>query len=177
MAPSTFARLVHGDWSTKKEKRWAAEALRTPIGWSVAAPRLVGPTDRFVVNLLEGRQPTLAGFDFPIGLPAEYGRHTGFADFSDAIAHLGSGAWDRFYDVADVRDEISLQRPFYPRVPSPATRPGHLLAALGAEDMNVLRRQCRRRPTAGGSCRHGRAGVGGVDPGTRGMSGPAQGEP
>ena len=144
MTQSSFARLIHADWSTTAAKRWAVRASRDPIGWLVEAPRLVGPLDRFVHDLLEGPQSTLAGFDFPIGLPEAFGRKTEFRSFSEAIEQLGSGAWSRFYEVAETADDISRTRPFYPRVSSSTARQTHLLTALDAADINVLRRQCER---------------------------------
>ena len=108
------------------------------------APRLVGPTDRFANELLQEPRSTLAGFDFPIGLPAAFGRRTGFGSFRTALQQFGTGDWRRFYDVAEQAGEISLYRPFYPRVSSSSARQVHLLAALDADDMNGLRRQCER---------------------------------
>jgi hypothetical protein len=70
MARCAFTRLVHSDWSTAPAKRWFAEARRTKSGWFVEAPRSVGLVDHFLKDLLALPQPTLAGFDFPIGIPA-----------------------------------------------------------------------------------------------------------
>ena len=144
MTESSFVRLIHADWSTTPGKRWAVEARKTAAGWLVQAPRLVGPIEWFVDDLLKGPQPTLAGFDFPIGVPATFGRKTKFGSFNEAIQQFGTGEWSRFYEVADQANEISVYRPFYPRVSSSSTRQLHLLAALEAEDMHALRRQCEK---------------------------------
>jgi hypothetical protein len=37
--------------------------------------------------------PVLAGFDFPIDVPATYGRSTGLADLSTALAVFAQGEW------------------------------------------------------------------------------------
>ena len=144
MASSTFTRLIHADWSTAAAKRWAVEARRIDTGWLVEAPRLVGPVTLFVEGLLREPQPTLAGFDFPIGLPATFGRQTGCAGFGEAIEQFGFGMWSRFYDVAERAEDISIHRPFYPRVSSASARQAHLLEALGVADINALRRECER---------------------------------
>lgn len=141
---SEFTRLVHADWSTTAAKRWCVEAQRTETGWLVQAPRTVGPVDRFVAGLLQGAQPTLAGFDFPIGTPAAFGRKTEFSGFSDAVAAFGSGTWSRFYEVGERADDVHLRRPFYPRVSTSSARQAHLLEGLGVGDIDALRRQCER---------------------------------
>ncbi len=139
-----FDRLVHADWSIAAKGRWAVEARRTGNGWIVQAPRAVGPTDRFVDDLIRGSRSTLAGFDFPIGVPAAFGGRTGFGNFRDALDGFGTGDWDRFYEVADHPADISLHRPFYPRASSAFARQAHLLAALEVGHMDALRRQCER---------------------------------
>jgi len=141
---SPFVRLVHADWSTAPSKRWAVEAKWSSDGWLVGAPHPVGPVEQFVHDLLTGPQPSLAGFDFPIGLPAVFGRKTRFVGFAEAIAAFGFGEWGKFYAVSERAEEISLYRPFYPRVASSLVRQVHLLSALGATDMNDLKRQCER---------------------------------
>ena len=143
-----FPRLVHADWSVAREKRWMVEARRDGDAWVVEPPRPVGDPDAFVAALLAGPQPTLAGFDFPIGLPAAFGRRTGFGGFTEALEAFGRDAWSRFYDVAERPEDISLHRPFYPRVSASSARQAHLLAALGVDSINSLRRECERK-TAG----------------------------
>jgi hypothetical protein len=98
----------------------------------------------FVGALLGALQPTLAGFDFPIGLPANFGQKSGFSGFSEAIEAFGIEEWSQFYKVSESAEDISLHRPFYPRVASSSARQAHLLAALGANDIDALRRQCEK---------------------------------
>ncbi len=87
--------------------------------------------------------PTLAGFDFPIGLPAAYGAKTGFAGFLEALPAFGIGEWDRFFEVAITKEEIRLQRPFYPAKPG-KTSLAHLLDSHGVETVAAITRQCER---------------------------------
>ena len=140
----SFVRLIHADWSTSAAKRWAVEARRLPTGWIVDAPRRVGPIEHFVESLLHEPQPTLAGFDFPIGVPAFFGRRTEFGGFSEAIDAFGVGKWSRFYDVGERAEDVSLYRPFYPRRSSSSARQAHIFDALEAKDIDALRRQCEK---------------------------------
>ncbi|WP_161850227.1 DUF429 domain-containing protein [Bradyrhizobium sp. CCBAU 051011] len=149
---SSFVRLIHADWSTTAVKRWAAEARRTATDWTVDAPRPVGSVEGFLKDLLREPQSTLAGFDFPIGLPSVFGGRTEFGGFCQAIDAFGVGPWSRFYDVAERAQEISLHRPFYPRVASSSVRQIHLIEALAVQKIDALRRQCEKatpnRPAA-----------------------------
>ena len=108
------------------------------------APRPGGATDRFADDLLRGSGSTLAGFDFPIGVPTAFGSKTGFSGFRDALRHFGTGDWHRFYEVAEGPADISPHRPFYPRVSSSLVKQEHLWTGLGVEGMHRLMRQCER---------------------------------
>lgn len=147
MIPSSFVRLVHADWSATPAKRWVAEARRTADGWEVAAPRPVGLIESFVDDLLRGPQPTLAGFDFPIGVPETFGRKTGFSGFVEAVEQFGIGLWSRFYEVGEQAEDVSVHRPFYPRVSSSSARQAHLLDALEVDHIDALRRRCEKATT------------------------------
>jgi hypothetical protein len=140
-----FARLVHCDWSVAPKKRWAVEALRTSSGWLVGDAKPVGPLEKFLDALTGPPQTTLAGFDFPIGLPTAYARMAGIVSFPDALADFGSGQWADFYNVCDTAFEISMRRPFYPRVSSNSARHAQLLSGLGVNDIDSLRRACERK--------------------------------
>jgi hypothetical protein len=144
MDQARFTRVVHADWSTSPGKRYFVEAWRNGDEWLVDAPQRVGPVDLFVAGLVGGTQPTLAGFDFPIGVPASFGRKTGFGEFIHALQHFGRDSWSGFYDVAERAEDVSYRRPFYPRKPSSSARQSHLLAGLELEDITALRRQCER---------------------------------
>jgi hypothetical protein len=146
--------IAHCDWSVHPCKRWMAVALRAGSGWHIGVPELVGPTGTFLQGL-EARSgesgPVLVGVDFPIGVPAAYGASTGLANFHALLATVGSGAWDRWFDVCDDRADIGIHRPFYPIRPG-GRRRAHLLTGLGdcsAEDLlRVCEKKTDHRPAA-----------------------------
>jgi hypothetical protein len=139
-----YVRVVHADWSISPRRRWGATAVRTNGGWLVEAPSQVVDAKRFLDHLLKGPEPTLAGFDFPIGLPEYYGRATGLDGFCTALDTFGRGRWSEFYNVANVADEMSLYRPFYPQRSSSVARRSHLTTGLGSTSIDQLLRQCER---------------------------------
>jgi hypothetical protein len=142
-----FEILIHADWSKHDKKKWMTTAERTPQGWQVAAPRLVPFAPELIDCWLFSGWTVLAGFDFPIGIPAAFGRRTGFSDFPEALAEFGSGEWKEFFDVADRPEDISRRRPFYPQTYPRGRKKDHLLGALGFETMGELRRTCERKTT------------------------------
>ncbi len=71
----------------------------------------------------------VVGFDFPIGVPAEYAVLAGITDFSTVLPQLGTGRWSRFYDVAEDPSDIALDRPFYPMRPGDTSR--HVVDSTG----------------------------------------------
>ena len=100
---SAPALLVHADWSVHPGKRWMAQAVRRRGGGYIALPPTpVGALEDFWFRLGQmGRDgPILAGFDFPIGLPATYAKQAGIEDFATALAGFGQGRWRDFYEVA-----------------------------------------------------------------------------
>jgi hypothetical protein len=140
-----FERLVHADWSVNDSKRWMAIAEHAPGGWRVAAPRRVLRPTELVEGLLFDGGTVLAGFDFPIGIPAAFGRKTGFDSFPEALTEFGRGEWGSFFVVADRPEDISLRRPFYPNRSVLGCRQDHLLRALGVDTMDELLRVCERK--------------------------------
>ncbi len=118
--------------------------MRTDTGWHVAAPAPVGDLDRFVRALVDG-PPTLAGFDFPIGLPAAFGRRTGLPDFRTAFAAFGQPwRWQQFLTVARTVDEVAVERPFYPDGSRTDASQAHYAERLGLT-VDGLRRRCERQ--------------------------------
>jgi len=113
--------VVHADWSVNARKRWACRAiLGDDAGYRVASPTLVGKLDQFFPDLCRSALrsgPILAGFDFPLGLPAAYAAQAGISGFSTALKKFGRGRWAPFYEVASAPNEISLHRPFFPQRP------------------------------------------------------------
>jgi Protein of unknown function (DUF429) len=139
-----FSSLIHSDWSTGQEKRWAASAQFGRGRWTVNDLSRVGASDQFLNRLLESGSPgtVLAGFDFPIGLPESYGLRTEQPGFPEALKAFGTGRWTRFFDVAEREAEIALERPFYPRRSSAEARQIHLLIAHNVRGIDQLRRRC-----------------------------------
>lgn len=143
--------VVHADWSCNARKRWSARARRGAPGWVLSAPRLVGPTDAFLEALWsEAREcRVLAGFDFPIGLPAAYAAQTGLSDFAAALATFGDGDWARVYHICDEPSEISVRRPFYPRGARAGATRAALVEGLGVGAFDDLLRVCDRAGASG----------------------------
>jgi hypothetical protein len=147
---SSLPRLIaHCDWSIHPGKRWMAVALRAAgsTGWRIDLPEPVGATATFLGRLAARTAapgPVLVGVDFPIGVPAAYGAATALANFAELLASVGSGAWDRWFDVCDDRADIGIHRPFYPVRPG-GRRREHLLTGLGHADAADLLRVCERK--------------------------------
>ncbi len=123
---------AHADWSVDARKRWMAVARRAARGWVLAPPEPVGdPATLFArLRAQAGGGAVALGVDLPLGLPAAYAeRHARAADFMTFLRGLA----DRpdFFRVCDTLDEISADRPFYPRIGRAGmTRAAHA-AALG----------------------------------------------
>jgi hypothetical protein len=138
--------LAHADWGVSPIKRWRAVARLGGDGrYTVDGPDLVGSTGTVtermgIPELTEGT--SLLGFDFPIGVPRKYAEIAGIREVRPALLEFGHGPWNRFFDVADAREDISIHRPFYPLtsgIRGQHTRQA-LLDALGLEKDELLRR-------------------------------------
>ncbi len=148
-----FRTLFHADWSITAKGRWLATAARSGRGWQVTAPRPLGCIKSFVDSLFTTSGPVLAGFDFPIGLPARFGQGTGLADFPTALTTFGQGEWSEFFHVAEKPEQISRMRPFYPRVSARGTKKADLLRGLGVDNVDTLLRRCdRKTPNRPAAC-------------------------
>lgn len=139
-------QLLHADWSVAADKRWVAAAKRIEGRWRIFDVRKVGTTADFVRSLISAGQvePVVAGFDFPIGVPASYGARTGLPDFPTLLKCLGDGVWSQFGQVARSPGEISLHRPFYPAGAQAGLKQSALLDAHGVASLDELRRTCER---------------------------------
>lgn len=139
-------RLIHADWSIAADKRWMAAAERINGRWRIFEIRKVGTADDFVRNLVSAAQtePLIAGFDFPIGVPASYGARTGLPNFTALLQSVGKGPWSQFSIVARSPGEISLHRPFYPAGAQAGLKQSALLDAHGVASLDALRRTCER---------------------------------
>lgn len=142
-----FQTIVHADWSVSPLKRWAVRTRREGALWRVGRPRPVLDTRTFLAELLALAEagPTLAGFDFPLGLPLAYGLRTGLGGFRDALAVFGEApGWESAYTVAETADDVSLGRPFFPRRALKGVRRSTLVQALGLDRDADLLRLCER---------------------------------
>jgi hypothetical protein len=136
-------RLLHSDWSKDPGKRWSCWAERRDEHWQVFGPaRFANLAPGFFAAGQQGA--SLAGFDFPIGVPIVWADRAGIGSFIDLLAELDSERWARFFDVAEAPDEIAVTRPFYPNQSRRGVRRASLTAALGVADMAQLLRQCDR---------------------------------
>lgn len=139
--------VAHADWSVDRRKRWLALAELQPRGdYAAALPQPAGAADTLLYRLRALAAPgsiILAGFDFPIGLPAAYARRAGIEAFLPCLEQFGHGEWADFYRVAETPEQISLHRPFYPQRPG-GTSIHHLLEGLGLASRHELYRVCER---------------------------------
>lgn len=140
------ALVAHCDWSMRPGKRWMATALRAGDRWQILPPEPVGPSDSLFERLCDRARGggILVGFDFPIGLPAHYGKQTGLPDFQAALRAFGSGSWHRWFDVCDAAGDISIYRPFYPMRPGGRSK-AQLLRGHHADSPEKLLRECERK--------------------------------
>lgn len=144
--------VVHADWSVDPRKRWyAAAMLETDGHYRARAPVEVGCLSSYFRRLrddIDADAAVLAGFDFPIGLPASYADKVGVTDFVDELPRFGHGEWDEFYCPAPSPSCISERRPFYPAGSTGGTKKQHLVKKLGFATDDNLRRCCERSTNA-----------------------------
>lgn len=135
---------AHADWSIDPRKRWLTVARRTTVGWTLAAPRLVGDVSTLLARLVgeaEGGAVVL-GADLPIGLPRAYAAGRPERDFPGFLRRLAE--LPDFFAVCARLDEIRPDRPFYPaRGLAGMTRLSHA-TALGLGNAAALSRDCDR---------------------------------
>jgi hypothetical protein len=135
--------IAHADWGSVPKKRWMCVAQCDGNGkFTALTPEPVGDPATLLRRLVErAGDQVFVGFDFPIGIPAAYARSVGVASFPEFLRGLGSGAFSRFFDLAENAAEIAVGRPFYPKRPGAATRK-HLIDGLGVTEYTQLLRHC-----------------------------------
>lgn len=138
-----FDLIVHADWSVSSAKRWAVVTRKEEGRWLLCDAEPAWTADKLLHKAKNRR--VLAGFDFPIGVPAHWAKKAGVENFTSLLPLLGSGEWERFFDVAERPVEISIYRPFYPRASLAGSKRAHLVAAHGASDFDQLLRLCDRK--------------------------------
>ncbi len=146
MAIAGIGRLLHADWSLSPSKRWYAKALCIDGQWQVSDPVRIQDARRWCHDVLMSPAygTTLAGFDFPIGVPAQWATQVGVTHFRDWLAVLDMPRWQRFFDTADTPEDITLTRPFYPQHARKGMQQSDLTRALNVDDFDALRRGCER---------------------------------
>jgi len=140
--------VYHADWGSKEEKRWCAKATMGTGGhYTVFASKPVGNLGSLIGHLRTEAGETgcaLAGFDFPIGVPAFYAERAGISSFRSLLPELSHNEWKEFYSVCDKADQISVHRPFYPNGAYKGRRQEHLFRGHGVESVKFLLRRCER---------------------------------
>lgn len=135
-----FNRLVHSDWSVLPAKRWTAVARPSQGGWLIESLAPTPPSGQFLDDCFKQGTRTLAGFDFPIGLPKAYTETTGL-DFLDLLSNPCSARAHRFFAPAETLFEISPAQPFYRTHPA-GGRHRDLYERLGCASFDELLREC-----------------------------------
>lgn len=135
--------VIAADWGVGSGKRWMARAIRRQDGYSLSHPVPVGEPGTLIerVRKLAGGGSALVGFDFPIGLPAEYaGACYAGQDFRTILKSLS----EPFFTPSDTP---TVQNPFGPRSSTKGIFSSRDLAqALGLGD--GLLRSCDRGASA-----------------------------
>ena len=142
--------IFHADWSIKASKRWVAVAQRDGSAWQITQLSQIADLikgkgqDTLADLLLENARDkrVLAGFDFPIGVPAKWAGKMKLESFPHFLDQLRNNAYPAFFKAAGSQSEINLERPFYPAVAKAGVRREHLYSGLGFQDFNELRREC-----------------------------------
>lgn len=135
-----FTRLVHSDWSVSSRKRWTAIASRSWDDWVIGSLAPTPPSDLFLEDLFKQEMRTLAGFDFPIGLPRGYMENTGL-DFLGLLSSPCSAEAQRFFTPAETLFDISPAQPFYRTHPR-CGRHRDLYERVGGASFEDLLREC-----------------------------------
>ena len=140
--------VYHADWGSKDAKRWCAGAALGADGrYTAFTPELVGNPGSLIGQLRTEAGETgcaLAGFDFPIGVPASYAERAGISSFRALLPNLGSGEKKDFYSVCDKPEQISVHRPFYPDGEYKGRRKEELFCGHGVPNVEPLLRCCER---------------------------------
>jgi hypothetical protein len=105
---------AHADWSVDQAKRWVTIGRSHRGSWVLDAPQPVGEVAKLLVRLAAVRDEAVAfGIDCPIGLPRAYaGQLSGFKDFPTFLRGLHPQS--SFFQVAEMLEDVSLARPFFP---------------------------------------------------------------
>jgi hypothetical protein len=137
--------IFHADWSKNRNKRWLAKAEKRQSGWDISSLER-SPCKLDELLLREARDKrVLAGFDFPIGVPAKWAEKRKLGSFPSFLDELAKDSESLFFKVAGSKHEISLKRPFYPATAKPGVKQEYLFQRLGFPSFSELRRTCEAR--------------------------------
>ena len=144
--------IVAADWSKDEAKRWIVVATRDREGSyliTAAEPSGHGPTlVRRLQTRMHASEGALIGFDYPIGVSRAYAEQAQIMSFPAALMGTFGFApgWEFFYEPATAVEEISIQRPFFPRNPNQQGYGRQDLAdGLGVPHFENLRRVCEQQ--------------------------------
>ena len=140
----SIRRVLHGDWSKDAGKRWSCWAERSDGGWRAFGPARYAEIEGAFFERRDNAA-SLAGFDFPIGVPAFWAKRANIKSFKTFLGALSEERWAHFFEVAEQPAEVSIERPFFPNRSRGGVRRASLLEALGADAMGQLLRACDRR--------------------------------
>jgi hypothetical protein len=141
--PFAFDRLVHSDWSIAQPKRWTAVAIRSRNGWLVNGLAPTPEPAHFLDVLFDRSKRTLAGFDFPIGMPSLCLDRAGL-EFIELLSTPLSERARRFLTPVETLFDISPNQPFYRKHPK-GGRHADLWQRLGCTTFDDLLRECDKR--------------------------------
>jgi hypothetical protein len=137
--------IFHADWSKNRNKRWLAKAEKRQSGWDISSLE-PSPCKLDELLLREARDKrVLAGFDFPIGVPAKWAEKRKLGSFPSFLDELAKDSESLFFNVAGSKHEISLERPFYPATAKAGVKQEYLFQRLGFQSFSELRRTCEAR--------------------------------
>ncbi len=120
-------------------------AERRQTGWEISS-LAIAPCN-LTAKLLEAARDkrVLAGFDFPIGVPAKWANKVKLGSFPSFLDQLSKDPDPAFFKVAGSQNEISPERPFYPATAKAGVKQAHLYQRLGFQSFSELRRKCEAR--------------------------------
>jgi hypothetical protein len=140
-----YDMLFHADWSKNRNKRWLAKAERRQSGWEIFSLEIAPANLADLLLEYARNKRVLAGFDFPIGVPAKWADKMKLGSFPSFLDQLSKDPDPAFFKVAGSQNEISPERPFYPATAKAGVKQEHLYQRLEFQSFSELRRKCEAR--------------------------------
>ena len=137
----TAILAAHADWSVDPRKRFLTVARRRDGKWILNQPEPVGEPRNLLARLIERADgdPVAFGADFALGVPRAFAKSKGISDFLGWLRSLTED--QQIFQVCTSLEEVSLDRPFYPR----ASVKGHGYMAQLAEKLGFSKTDDLRR--------------------------------